>query len=53
MICPATNDWCRTNGCGERCHKVSSLGKKVHSGYTPQREGFEKLREVKIFIPKK
>lgn len=26
MICPITNDWCRTNGCGEKCYKKDSLG---------------------------
>ena len=26
MICPITNDWCRTNGCGEKCYKRDSLG---------------------------
>lgn len=26
MICPITNNWCRTNGCGEKCYKRDSLG---------------------------
>lgn len=26
MICPITNNWCRTNGCGEKCYKKDSLG---------------------------
>lgn len=26
MICPITNNYCRTNGCGEKCYKRDSLG---------------------------
>lgn len=28
MMCPVTNDVCRTNGCGYKCHNRDSLGQK-------------------------
>jgi hypothetical protein len=48
MICPVTNDFCQTNGCGDKCYKLHTLdsGHKVNPKYDSQREGFKELKIV-------
>ena len=48
MICPVTNQNCRTNGCGEKCYKYNTLDSnhKLHYKYCKEDE-INKINKVK------